>query len=121
MIYLAILLCGLPSLLLTIDFVKFLVSGKRLYNKILTRLLEVAGMLVLPILHLWMLDEKTNDCCSDSATFSPDQSLTIYIFIAICIITGTPNSCALIKMRYKKNGELKSRLLEGYTGSQMYK
>jgi hypothetical protein len=65
---------------------KFLITGRRLYNKGITRLLEVAGMVGLPILYLWMLDENKNDCCSDSATFSPDHKLTIYILIAICII-----------------------------------
>lgn len=86
MIYFILLLFGLPSLLLTIDFVKFLITGKRLYNKYITRLLEVAGMVGLPILYLWLLDENKNDCCSDSATFSPNHKLTIYVLIAICII-----------------------------------
>lgn len=86
MIYFILFLCGLPSLLLTIDFVKFVITGKRLYNKGLTRILEVAGMVGLPILYLWMLDENKNDCCSDSATFSPDHKLTIYVLIASCVI-----------------------------------
>jgi hypothetical protein len=87
MFVLIMILCGLPTLLLTIDFVKFLISGTRLYKNGLTRLLEVAGMLVLPLLYLWMFDDKLNDCCGDSATFSPDHKLTIYVLIAICIIT----------------------------------
>ncbi|MFY8007506.1 MAG: DUF6688 domain-containing protein [Sediminibacterium sp.] len=86
MIYLISILCGLPSLLLTVDFVKFLISGRRLYSKFITRILEVASMVGLPILYLWLLDENKNDCCSDSATFSPNHKLTIYLLIAICII-----------------------------------
>lgn len=86
MFYFILFLCGLPSLLLTIDFATFLFTGTRLYNKGLTRLLEIAGMVGLPILYLWMLDENTNDCCNDSATFSPAHKPTIYILIAFCIV-----------------------------------
>lgn len=86
MIFFILFLCGLPSLLLTIDFVKFLITGKRLFYTGLIRILEVAGMLGLPIFYLWLLDENQNDCCSDSATFSPDHKLTVYILIALCIV-----------------------------------
>jgi len=102
-----ILLC-LPSLLLTIDFVKFLITGKRLYNNGLTRVLEVAGMLVLPILYLWMLDENKNDCCSDSAAFSPSHKLTIYTLIVICVVVYFYSS-------YK--GKLASPIIEVLTNS----
>jgi hypothetical protein len=87
MIYLILFLVGLPSLLLTIDFLKFLSTGRRLYSRALTRLLEVAGLLILPVFYLWMVDEKTNDCCGDSATFSSAHKLTIYILIAISLVT----------------------------------
>lgn len=86
MIEYILFLCGLPSLLLSIDFVMFVITGKRAYNKTITQILEVAGMLGLPILYLWMMDENENNCCSGSATFSPDHKLTIYVLIAICVI-----------------------------------
>jgi len=86
MIVIFLFLFALPALLLTIDFLNFLVSGRRLYHKAFTWVLEVTGMLGLPLLYLWMLDESKNNCCSDSATFSPDHKLTIYVLVAISII-----------------------------------
>jgi hypothetical protein len=86
MFILILILLSLPSLLLTIDLIKFLIKGKRFYDNGLVRVLEFTVMLVLPILYLWILDENTNDCCSDSATFSPDHKLTIYTLIAICVV-----------------------------------
>jgi hypothetical protein len=47
----------------------------------------VAGMIVLPLLYLLLFDESKNDCCGDSATFSPEHKLTIYTLISVCIIT----------------------------------
>lgn len=85
--YLLIILFFLPSALLSIELLRFLFTGTRLYGKRLSRTLEVVGMLLFPILYLWLVDEKTNDCCSDSAAFSPNHRLTIYILIALCIIS----------------------------------
>ena len=83
MFELLIIIFGLPSLLLVIDFIKFVVTGRHLYNKLIIRILEFASMIALPISYFLLLDEKTNDCCSDSATFSPDHRLTIYVLIII--------------------------------------
>ena len=85
-IILTLVICGLPSMLLLVDLVKYLISGRRLYNTKVAYALDVAGMMVLPIFFL-IFKKKTNDCCSDSATFSPDHRLTINILVGICIIT----------------------------------
>lgn len=84
-IFIFIIFC-LPSLLLAIDFIKFLITGTRLYNTGPARVLEIAGMVLFPVLYLYFFDEKTNDCCSDSAAFSPNHKLTIYFLIALCAI-----------------------------------
>lgn len=82
---LKIVLFVFPILLLTIDFLWFLIKGKRLYNYVVTLSLEVTGMLILPFIYLSVFDEKTNDCCSLSATFSPEHRPTIYFLIALCV------------------------------------
>jgi len=76
---------GLPSLFLIIEFINFLFYGKRIYNLIFTRILEFAGMIVLPLAYLVILDEDINDCCSDSATFSPEHRLTIFVFLILSV------------------------------------
>lgn len=81
-----IALFGFPTILLTIDFIRFLISGKRLYGKWSFRVLEVTGMICLPTIYLSMMDEKENDCCNVTATFSPDHKLSIYVFVAACIL-----------------------------------
>lgn len=84
---LIIILFGLPSFLILIDFFKFLISGRRIYNNIFNRILEVIIIVGLPIFYLVVIDESINDCCSDSATFSPDYKLTIYVIIVLCIVS----------------------------------
>ncbi len=86
MIYLVIFLFGLPSLMLSIDFLQYLITGRRLFHRFIIRLLEIVGMLGFPVFYLWMFDDKLNNCCSESATFSPGHKLTIYVIFAICNI-----------------------------------
>jgi hypothetical protein len=83
---LLVLLLGLPSVLVTLDFVKCLRTGKRLFNTIWIRILEIVTIIGLPFIYLNVVENKVNDCCSDSATFSPEHRLTIYSLITICIL-----------------------------------
>ena len=78
---------GLPSLISVIDFIFYLIKGKRLLNNALIRILEVISILGLPGLYLAMLDvDQINDCCSDSAVFSPDHRFSVYVLIIVCIL-----------------------------------
>ncbi len=83
---LVLLLFGLPAALVTIDFIKFVITGKRLYGKELIRFVDVIVVVVLPLFYLIFIDININDCCWDSATFSPDHKLTIYVLVALCVI-----------------------------------
>jgi hypothetical protein len=78
---------SLPVIFVLIDFFTYLLKGKRLYYPFINRILEIIIVIVLPLLYLIILDESKNDCCSDSATFSPDHKITIYTFIALCVIS----------------------------------
>lgn len=75
-----------PTILVTLDFMLFIFTGKRLYPIIFQRLIEVASILFLPLFYFNVMDSYGNDCCSDSATFSPDHRLTIYTIFLFCII-----------------------------------
>jgi hypothetical protein len=77
---------GLPTLFLILDFINVIFTGERLHDKVITRILEITGMVIFPAIYLWGLDGVTNDCCSDSATFSPEHRLSILVLIAICVI-----------------------------------
>ncbi|MCW3071415.1 MAG: hypothetical protein JWO44_1305 [Bacteroidetes bacterium] len=76
----------LPGIMITIDFIRFLFTGKRLYNRSMQAILDFAAIIVFPALCLLFLDESENDCCDESAIFSPEHRLTIYILILLCVI-----------------------------------
>ncbi|WP_025741999.1 DUF6688 domain-containing protein [Aquimarina pacifica] len=80
------LVFGLPSFLVSIDFIRFLITGKRIYHRIFNRILEILVLIGLPLFYLIVIDESANDCCSDSATFAPEHKITIYTIIIICIL-----------------------------------
>jgi hypothetical protein len=107
-VILLIAVFALPTLLIFIDFLKYLITGTRLYNQMLIGILDVIVVIALPILYLIIIDENKNDCCTDSATFSPAHKLTIYILIAICSLTYFYSG-------YKKT--IKSPILEVLTNS----
>jgi hypothetical protein len=65
--------------------VKFLIVGKRLFESSVFRLIELISVTGLPLQYLLLIDEKSNDCCGESATFAPEHKLTIYVLIAICV------------------------------------
>ncbi len=81
-----LILILLPSLLVTIEFIKFALTGNRLYHIVYTRILEFVSLVILPYLYLSAMDQDANDCCNDSATFAYDHKLTIYIYIFICLL-----------------------------------
>ena len=78
---------GIPSILVTIDFVAYLIKGKRVYHIYFNRILEIISIIIFPCLYLFGYDEHTNDCCTQSATFSPEHILTIYTLIILCVIS----------------------------------
>ncbi|WP_020534301.1 DUF6688 domain-containing protein [Lewinella cohaerens] len=67
-----------------LDFMYYCINGKRLFRSTLSRTLEVLVVLGFPLLYLGIFDfEQDNDCCSDSAVFSPEHRLTIYVWIVL--------------------------------------
>ncbi len=77
----------LPAVLTLIDLIRVIAFKKRLFPRILSRILEFISVLVFPIFFLATFDFRMeNDCCTDSAVFAPEHRLTIYCWIALCII-----------------------------------
>jgi hypothetical protein len=77
---------GLPSMVLVIDLGFYLFKGRRLLGKVVAKIVEVIVVIGLPVLYLSVLDfGLDNDCCNESATFSPEHQLSIYILIVLCM------------------------------------
>lgn len=79
-----LILIGLPLLIALIDFLGFLIKGKRIVNIALIRIVEIGAFLILPYMYV-SLDNK-NDCCGDSAAFSPEHQPTIWVIVILCLI-----------------------------------
>ncbi len=75
------------SILAGIDFLGFLIKKKRIFGKFYTKVIEVAVVIGSPWFFLYIFDiGLDNDCCNDSAVFSPEHSSTIYFWIITCTI-----------------------------------
>ncbi len=59
-------------------------SGSHLVAKLPRGIANFFTVAVYPFLFLAFMD-KTNDCCMDSAPFSPDHVVTMYILILMCV------------------------------------
>lgn len=90
------LLCCSPALLLSIDLIYYIIARRHLFSNLVSSILAFLALLLLPLLYLVSFDPATNDCCGDSATFSPGYKPTIYIWIIILIAN-------YFYARYKKN------------------
>lgn len=76
-------LIGLPALIVLIDFIGFLTKGKQVVNRVILGIAEIGSLIILPLLYAGFGD--TNDCCNDSAVFSPQHQLTIGILMTVCL------------------------------------
>src|SRR4051794_3869750 len=83
-LFFVFIIAVLPVLLSSIEFIGFLIKGERVVNIYIFRMIEIASFLILPYLYI-SLDSK-NDCCSDSAAFSPDHKLTILVIVVLCTV-----------------------------------
>lgn len=76
---------GIPGVLVAIAFILFLFS--RNMWPWLFRTVEVLSVLCLPWFFLIVSDlDQQNDCCNESAYFSPKHRLSAYVIIALCMI-----------------------------------
>jgi hypothetical protein len=74
-----------PLIYVLLEIVNYIFTGERLEYKVLTLLMEWIILLIYPFLYFGLLDEETNDCCTASATFSPDHKLSIIVLILLCV------------------------------------
>jgi hypothetical protein len=77
MIYTIFFLFVAISLLVAIDFLFFIFANRTIYGSRFFKPLELVVMVLYPAIYLWFIDEAVNDCCSESASFSPPHRFTI--------------------------------------------
>lgn len=70
-----------------IDFICHLLSGNHILKGIFFRVVEIFVVLITPSCVLSTDIGTFNDCCTDSAVFSPQHRATIYFFIFVCVLT----------------------------------
>ena len=80
---LILLLIALPFFVILFEFIAYLATGRSKVKPIILRVTEIASFLILPFLYVSM--DTRNDCCSDSAVFSPPHSLTIFVYVVLCL------------------------------------
>lgn len=81
-----LILFFIPIVLVLIELSLFVKNGKRTKPIWGQLVVDIIGMIPLPILFLMVLDYgQTNDCCGDSAFFSPKHRLSMYVCIGLCL------------------------------------
>ncbi len=70
-----------------VDFMAYAVSGKRVMGMYFTKFIGITVVVGAPWFFLGIFDiGLDNDCCNDSAVFSPEHSATMYFWIAFISI-----------------------------------
>jgi len=77
-----IILTLISSVFVLVNFIAYLTKGRLVTNRKLWSVIQVWTVVVMPALFLSFMDlPNKNDCCSDSAVFSPGNRIGIYILI----------------------------------------
>jgi hypothetical protein len=76
---------ALSGLFALFYFFSFITSGKAARSIVFT-IVEIISLIIAPLLYLLVMDlGHNNNCCGDSALFSPDHRIAIYVLIVICL------------------------------------
>ena len=85
MLVIVVLLFGAISMLAVMDFLFYLFYRERWMGTIILKCVEIFSVAVGPLIFVFTLDWGTiNDCCSDSAFFSPSHRPVMYVLIFLC-------------------------------------
>lgn len=87
-----ILILGIPAIVAGIETLYYISYNKALVPPFILRLVEIIYLLILPQL-FFLTTDRINNCCSGSAFFSPDHSLTAYTLIITSIFAYFYSSC----------------------------
>lgn len=86
----AIILAIISGPFVLVNFIAYLIKGRIITNKKLWVVIQIWTVAVLPLMFLSFMDlSQHNNCCSDSAIFSPEHRIGIYALIIIYTIAYT--------------------------------
>lgn len=57
------------------------------FKEVFSFLYRIIFIVIFPLFYLLAVDQPINDCCSDTAGFSPEHKLTIYALIGLSVIS----------------------------------
>ena len=80
------IIVGVP--IVYIDFIGFLVKGKRVVSNFFIGIAEIGSLIILPYIYANFGQGYGNVCCgdaNDTATFAPQHQLTIGVIIILCL------------------------------------
>lgn len=71
-----------------VNFVYYLIHGKLKTRKKIWVAIELFTVIMLPVFFLFYMDfGKVNDCCTESAVFSPNHRLSIYLLMLLSMLS----------------------------------
>ena len=87
-----ILLTIISAIFILVNFIAYLTKGRVLTRNKPWTVIQIWTVVILPTLFLSFMDlSNKNDCCTDSAIFSPGHRIGIYILIILYTIAFIVN------------------------------
>jgi len=87
-----ILLTIISAIFILVNFIAYLTKGRVITRKKIWSIIQIWTVVILPTWFLLFMDlSNKNDCCTDSAIFSPDHRIGIYALIIIYTIAFAVN------------------------------
>lgn len=87
-----IILTIISSIFILVNFIAYLTKGRVITRDKLWTAIQIWTVVILPTLFLSFMDlPNKNDCCTDSAIFSPEYRIGIYTLIILSTIAFTIN------------------------------
>lgn len=78
----------ITTIFITINFIAYLINRSILAGRKLWIAIQLWTVVIIPTFFLSIMDlPNVNDCCSDSAIFSPDHRIGIYALMILCTIS----------------------------------
>ncbi|MBL8000291.1 MAG: hypothetical protein JNL32_16855, partial [Candidatus Kapabacteria bacterium] len=87
-----ILLTIISAIFVLVNFIAYLTNGGVLTRNKLWTVIQIWTVVIVPTLFLSFMDlPYKNDCCTDSAIFSPEHRIGIYTLIILSITAFVVN------------------------------